>query len=303
MTSILQQMQTSPARASELLAKLLDTAPGAAKTRGRLLSELKSELDRQAEFEEQRLFPVLKEHPETKDLVDGALNDSRRMRELLDEAERSPKDSEDFGARLAELRDMLQRHLRDDSNEILPAIVKALGDEEAGAAGREAEDETAETTPARRAEAGDRRPEDEHEESGAERQAAHVVEAGAEPAHEGETMAPRAMEDWTDTEAERGGRVLSMIAPEARQPREAAFEVDMAPAASSMMALLTEQARHALEVQTMMAAGRARALAELSQVQSAFIVGSVQRMAQFNERYLALMRGWRGLLFVPSSRR
>lgn len=100
MTTIRQLIHSSPKRANELFAKLVDTSETAIKTRDRLFSELKNELELQAELEEQHLFPVLKKHKETKDLAAEALKDNRQTRKLLAELESTPKDSAAFGAKV-----------------------------------------------------------------------------------------------------------------------------------------------------------------------------------------------------------
>src|SRR5688572_21369844 len=112
MTTIRQLIQTSPAKANELFAKLADTSETAVKTRDRLLSELKVELDLLARLEEQNLFPVLKKHRETKKLALEAIKDNRETRKLLTALERTPKDSEDFAVKVADLREVFQRHVR-----------------------------------------------------------------------------------------------------------------------------------------------------------------------------------------------
>ena len=157
MTTIRQLIQSSPKRANELFAKLVDTSETAVKTRDRLFSELKDELELQAELEEQHLFPVLKKHKETKGLVAEALNDNRQTRKLLAELERTPKDSEAFGAKVAELKKAFQQHVRDEKKEFLPAVVKALSDEEASTVVEKIEDEKAQVEAAQRAEADERR--------------------------------------------------------------------------------------------------------------------------------------------------
>jgi iron-sulfur cluster repair protein YtfE (RIC family) len=77
MPTIRQLIQTSPAKATELFTKLAETSGNAVKTRERLFSELKEELELQMRLEEQHLFPVLRKHKQTKDLVPDALNDTR----------------------------------------------------------------------------------------------------------------------------------------------------------------------------------------------------------------------------------
>ena len=131
MPTIRQLIQTSPAKANELFAKLAETSDGAVKTRERLFAELKAELELLAGLEEQHLFPVLRKHPETKVLAADALVDNKQVRALLAELETMPKEGQDFPGMLAELRKLFQQHVRDEKRELLPAVAKALSEEEA----------------------------------------------------------------------------------------------------------------------------------------------------------------------------
>ena len=79
MPTIRQLIQTSPAKATELFARLAETSGNAVKTRERVFAELKEELELQMRLEEQHLFPVLRKRKETKDLVSEALNDNKRL--------------------------------------------------------------------------------------------------------------------------------------------------------------------------------------------------------------------------------
>src|SRR3954466_4110895 len=157
MPTIRQLIQTSPAKATELFAKLAETSGNAVKTRERLFSELKEELELQMRLEEQHLFPVLRKRKETKDLVPDALNDNKETRKALTELERTPKESDEFASKVAELRKAFQQHVRDDRKEFLPAVLKALDDEEAGAIVEKIEGARAEVEEAKRAEAEERR--------------------------------------------------------------------------------------------------------------------------------------------------
>src|SRR3954467_15285598 len=157
MPTIRQLIQTSPAKANELFAKLAETSGNAVKTRERLFSELKEELELQMRLEEQHLFPVLRKRKETKDLVPDALNDNKEARKALAELERTPKESEAFASKVAELRKAFQQHVRDERKELLPAVLKALDDEEAEAIIEKIEGAKAEVEEAKRAEAEERR--------------------------------------------------------------------------------------------------------------------------------------------------
>src|SRR5689334_3182297 len=157
MPTIRQLIQTSPAKANELFAKLAETSGNAVKTRERLFAELKEELELQMRLEEQHLFPVLRKRKETKDLVSDALNDNKETRKALTELQRTPKESGEFASKVAELRKAFQQHVRDERKELLPAVLKALDDEEAGAIVEKIEGAKAEVEEAKLAEAEEAR--------------------------------------------------------------------------------------------------------------------------------------------------
>src|SRR5918998_2310854 len=183
MTTIRQLIQTAPAKAHELLAKLVDTSDTAVKTRERLFSELKTELELLATLEEEHLFPVLRKHKETKGLVSEALNDNKQTRKLIADLEQTPRESEEFARKVAELRKVFQQSVRDEKNELLPAVLKALSDEEAQDIVERIEAEKAAIEEARRAEIEQRRAEARSEREQAERALAEQEEA-AERAQE-----------------------------------------------------------------------------------------------------------------------
>jgi hypothetical protein len=138
--------QTPPDKANELFAQLLGTANDAIDTRDQLLASLAHELDLLAKLQEQHLFPVLENHPETADLVRGARDDNQQTRVLLDELAATPKDSETFLAKVEELRKVFQQHIRSDKNELLPVVLKVLNEDEVEAVVEKVEEEIAEAT-------------------------------------------------------------------------------------------------------------------------------------------------------------
>lgn len=361
-----QLIQTNPGKAGELFAKLADTSGTALKTRERLLAELKAELELQAQFEERHLLPVLEKHEGTRGLVADARDDNQRTRKLLAELERAPKDGEAFLAKAAELREAFQQHLRDEKKEFLPAVAKALSDEEAGAAIREIGDGKAGLEAARRADADQPRAEAEVEAKGerdeagdgAARQAAsaatgtapsgadaargeagtaarrteggearagaarrsdagersagaatpsaadtaspapEMARAGAEMARQGATVmrsSARAGANAADDLGRDLGGAARSAAP-SEEEREATRETaeSAAEIGRSVVALLGEQTRHAVE--TAAALGRARTLAEAAEAQADFVGASFGRAARLNGRYLALARSGMGAL-------
>src|SRR4051794_38391588 len=222
MPTIRQLIQTSPAKANELFAKLVETSGNAVKTRERLFSELKEELELQMKLEEQHLFPVLRKHKETKNLVSDALNDNKETRKALTELERTPKESEEFASKVAELRKAFQQHVRDERKEFLPAVLKALDDEEAEAIVEKIEGAKAEAEEARRAEAEERRAAAWEERERAEAVAREQVEA-ARQAAESVSNVVRASTDAPRRVAETAqGAVESSVGAAAQMAQKAA---------------------------------------------------------------------------------
>ncbi|MCI0755627.1 DUF2382 domain-containing protein [Teichococcus vastitatis] len=123
-------MQSSPARAIELFARLADTSDGAVKTRERLFAELKAELEIHTSLEEQHLFPILRKNAETKHLVADAVRDNKELRAKLAELEAAPKNDQAFSEKLADLQKAFRQHARDEKKEMLPAVQRALSDEQ-----------------------------------------------------------------------------------------------------------------------------------------------------------------------------
>ena len=195
MTTIRQLIQTSPVRANELFARLVDTSETAVKTREKLFAELKEELELLASLEEQHLFPVLRKHKDLKDLVREVVNDNKATRKLLTELDHTPKDSEEFAARVTELRRVFQQHVRDDKKELLPAVLKALSDEEAEAVVERIEAGKAEIEEAKRVEAEERRAEARREREEAEAEQARIEAAQRAEAEERRAAARREREE------------------------------------------------------------------------------------------------------------
>lgn len=123
-------MQSGPAKANELFAKLSDTSDGAVKTREKLFAELKAALEFHTSLEEQHLFPVLRRNQETKDLVADAIRDNKELRAKVEELDGMAKNDAAFSDRLSELQKVFRQHARDDRKELLPAVQRALSDEQ-----------------------------------------------------------------------------------------------------------------------------------------------------------------------------
>ena len=201
--TIRQLIHDGPTKANELFAKLAETGDGAVKTRERLLAELKAELELLAGLEEQHLLPVLKKHQETKDLVADIRADNKQVRSLLAELEGMPKQGEEFPGKLAELRKVFQRHVRDEKRELLPAVAKALSEEEKQAVLERIEAAKAEAEAAQREEAERQRAEVRRERERAQAEEAKRQEVERQQAEQRRVEAERQKAEAAERRAQQ----------------------------------------------------------------------------------------------------
>jgi Hemerythrin HHE cation binding domain len=212
-------MQAGPVKANELFARLLDTSDGAVKTREKLFTELKTELELHTDLEEQHLFPVLRRNAETKGLVPDAIKDNRELRAKLAELEALPKNDEAFPERLKELQKTFRQHARDEKRELLPAVQRALSEEQVQGVAEKIEAGVAEAEQARQDELDERRLKARQEREEAERQAEaeRSRNIAAEQARQEEAEQKRAKLRQEREEAERQAAEQEAAARQAQE--------------------------------------------------------------------------------------
>ena len=246
-------MQSGPAKAIELFTKLTETTDTAPKTRERLFGELKTELEKHLELEEKHLFPALRKHAETKELVATAARDTKDLRAMLSELEALPKTDAAFLPKVAELQKAFRQHARDEKRDLLPAVQKALSDEQVQGIVEKIEGSLAEAEQARASEAEERRAAarrereereqaelqvQQEEQAEQERQAA--ARRAQKVARETVEATARAAEASLAAVAEGTRQVARAVTEETRQTAERALEagaeaVERTTAAASAM--------------------------------------------------------------------
>src|SRR3954471_19768045 len=128
-----QTIQAASGKTNELIKKLSATSNQALKTRENLFAQLSDELSQYVEIEEQHFLPLLRKHPETKGLAANAFKGNKELRASLEKLSAMPKDNDEFLAELDVLNKGFQQHVRNERKELLPAVLNAFSDEEAGA--------------------------------------------------------------------------------------------------------------------------------------------------------------------------
>lgn len=175
-----QTIQAAPGKAAELIAKLSATSNQAVKTRESLFAELSDEFVRYVEVEEQHLLPLLRKHPDTKELAADALKGNKDLRATLERLSAAPKDDDGFLVELAELNKGFQQHVRNERKELLPAVLIAIGDEEATTMAANIEAAAADAEQAKRDEKREERAQAKRQAEAAEQAAAAERAAAAE---------------------------------------------------------------------------------------------------------------------------
>ncbi|MEK6285666.1 MAG: hemerythrin domain-containing protein [Acidobacteriota bacterium] len=118
-------------KVAAIFEKLEPTTERALKTREELFNKLNSELEVHAAVEEQILYPVLKEAAETREITFEAFEEHRVVKELLKELSTTPKDTEEWTAKLTVLKENVEHHVEEEEEEMFKKARKVLTDKEA----------------------------------------------------------------------------------------------------------------------------------------------------------------------------
>lgn len=207
-----QTIQAAPGKTAELITKLSATSNQALKTRESLFAQLSDELTQYVEIEEQHFLPLLRKHAETKGLAADALRGNKDLRASLEKLSAMPKDNDEFLAELSVLNKGFQQYVRNERKELLPAILNAFSDEEAGALADDIEGAFADAVKAKRDEKREEAAEAKRQAEEAE-QAAVAERAAARAQKAAERAAREATEKTVDTIA----RGVASVQDSARQ--------------------------------------------------------------------------------------
>ena len=106
----------------KLLKDLDDTTDRAIKTRQDLFERLKFSLTVHEQMEEAVLYPALKEHAETKEIVLEAYEEHDLVDTILGELEQTPFDDETWHAKLTVMRENLLHHIQEEEDEMFGQV-------------------------------------------------------------------------------------------------------------------------------------------------------------------------------------
>jgi hemerythrin superfamily protein len=127
---IFQILKKDHQAVNELFKKLEATGSRAAKSREKLFSQLKNDLEAHAHGEEDVFYPVLKEHAEMQENVEEGLEEHEKVATLLEELDELDTDSEEWNSKLVELKENVLHHVKEEEGEIFKKAKTILSKEE-----------------------------------------------------------------------------------------------------------------------------------------------------------------------------
>lgn len=125
--TIWQAIKDDHDRVDQLFEQIEDAEEG--EERAKLVSELMQELEAHAQGEEKAVYPALQKISELDERLKESLHEHDEVRKLLQRIVTAAEDEQlDL---LSELEDLVQDHVEEEEDEVIPVGEKAIGEEEA----------------------------------------------------------------------------------------------------------------------------------------------------------------------------
>ena len=107
-----------------------DTTENAIKTRERLFSEIKSEMQVHEAIEEEIFYPALKEHPKAKEIVLEGYEEHHVVDQIMSELESTPVDDERWGAKFSVMKENIEHHIEEEEDDMFKKARDVFSDDE-----------------------------------------------------------------------------------------------------------------------------------------------------------------------------
>ena len=120
-------LESDHRRFEDLMRNGEETNERAVTGRTALLDTLTAALDVHELIEEKILYPALKPHAETRDIVLEGFQEHHVADVLVKELHQVAKDDEQWGAKFKVLQESLEHHIKDEEGTMFPGARKVLG--------------------------------------------------------------------------------------------------------------------------------------------------------------------------------
>ncbi|HXG91677.1 MAG TPA: hemerythrin domain-containing protein [Blastocatellia bacterium] len=115
----------------------IETADKGDRSAKDLFMRLKHALTLHTQMEEQIFYPALRNHEETRDMIEESLKEHQEVDQILAEMTNLNPHNDDFIDKLSELRDAVEHHVDEEENEMFPKAEKVLGQSRLDEMGRQ----------------------------------------------------------------------------------------------------------------------------------------------------------------------
>ncbi|MEX2491738.1 MAG: hemerythrin domain-containing protein [Nitrospirales bacterium] len=134
---IFQILKKDHQAVKDLFRKLEGTGARASKSREKLFTQLKEDLEAHSQGEEAAFYSTLKEHTEMQAMIEEATEEHDEVANLLEEMEELDIESEDWTSKLAELQKNVLHHVKEEEGEIFKKAKEIMGKDEMQTLGKE----------------------------------------------------------------------------------------------------------------------------------------------------------------------
>jgi hemerythrin superfamily protein len=121
------ELLKSDHREAEGLMDQIETADKGAASSKALFNELKAALTLHTQIEEQVFYPALRNHEETRDLIEESVREHDEVDQLLAEMTAMSLRDDEFMDKLIELRESVSHHVEEEESEMFAKAEKILG--------------------------------------------------------------------------------------------------------------------------------------------------------------------------------
>ena len=123
-------------RMKKLLGELDETTERGVKTREKLFTTIKTELQIHEAIEEEIFYPALKEHKKAEEIVLEGYQEHHVADLIVGELGETPVDDETWGAKVSVLKENIEHHIEEEEGEMFEAAEKVLGRQQLEELGR-----------------------------------------------------------------------------------------------------------------------------------------------------------------------
>jgi hemerythrin superfamily protein len=114
----------------QLFKKMESTTSRSSRVREKLFDDLQSELTRHSEAEEQLIYPVLRDHRQTKEMGFEATEEQAVMKELLKKVAAIRPNEDRWAAVVSVLKENTLHHAKEEEREMFPQMKKVFSKQE-----------------------------------------------------------------------------------------------------------------------------------------------------------------------------